>query len=759
MPYVIGAWRAAGTDPVAVDTELSGGLHVVADGTERLDIEYSRRKIGMRVVQSDTPNIVYKLLSLGTGPNDAYGKPTLLSADYGVDTLIGGNNISISNGTASLSSSITSDVTRITNVETGSFTILSGTTTTGSTAIFTTVSGTTVSASTYFGLPNSAISLKNEGSNLGTITSLDIVGNGINAAVVSNAGTITISDAGASSAGVITTGTQTFAGAKTFNSGITGSINGNAATVTDGVYTTSTNVITNAMLRDSTATSVIGRSAGTNGDPADISTATDNHVLRRSGGTLGFGTLANASLQNSSVTIGSTGISLGSSATTIGGLVSITSTGFTGSLNGNADTVTNGVYITSTNAVTNAMLRDSAATSVIGRSANSSGDPADISTATDNHVLRRSGGVLGFGTLANTSLQNSSVRIGITDISLGGDSTTIAGLSSVTSTGFTGSLNGNANTVTNGVYTTGDQTIGGTKTFTSTIAGNINGNAATVTNGVYTTGNQTIGGTKTFTSTIAGNINGNAATVTNGVYTTGDQTIDGIKTFSSNLIVQGNTTIGNSSLDTLTINALNVSIPNNLNFGTNRLYIHNSQNNVGIGKIPDSTVKLDVDGDVAGRLFVPSYIPSYQTAGNITKYTQGNVPRSWARIKYDPSTNAGSIENFGGYGISAVSITSTSGRIFIDSEASFGRQNNWFYHSSNLTMELGRLPTSIYTPIIIPITPTELVNGNTRFVFFVRNPAGDAINFSLMAQDYGEVNTGCLYFNFMLFGNLLGNLP
>lgn len=38
------------------------------------------------------------------------------------------------------------------------------------------------------------------------------------------------------------------------------------------------------------------------------------------------------------------------------------------------------------------------------------------------------------------------------------------------------------------VKLTGDQTIGGTKTFSSTISGSINGNAATVTNGVVTTG-------------------------------------------------------------------------------------------------------------------------------------------------------------------------------------------------------------------------------------------------------------------------------
>ena len=74
---------------------------------------------------------------------------------------------------------------------------------------------------------------------------------------------------------------------------------------------------------------------------------------------------------------------------------------------------------------------------------------------------------------------------------------------------FEGALNGNASTVTNGVYTQGNQTIAGVKTFSSTIVGSINGNSATVTNGVYTTGNQTIAGIKTFSSDIVGNLDGN----------------------------------------------------------------------------------------------------------------------------------------------------------------------------------------------------------------------------------------------------------
>jgi hypothetical protein len=55
-------------------------------------------------------------------------------------------------------------------------------------------------------------------------------------------------------------------------------------------------------------------------------------------------------------------------------------------------------------AVTNAKIRDGGACSVIGRSANSSGDVADISAASDGQILRRSGGVLGFGTIPASSV-------------------------------------------------------------------------------------------------------------------------------------------------------------------------------------------------------------------------------------------------------------------------------------------------------------------------------------------------------------------
>jgi hypothetical protein len=77
-----------------------------------------------------------------------------------------------------------------------------------------------------------------------------------------------------------------------------------------------------------------------------------------------------------------------------------------------------------------------------------------------------------------------------------------------------GGITGNAGTVTDGVYTTGDQTVDGEKTFLQPIAGDITGNAGTVTNGVYTTGDQTVDGEKTFLEPIVGDITGTADNVT-----------------------------------------------------------------------------------------------------------------------------------------------------------------------------------------------------------------------------------------------------
>jgi hypothetical protein len=73
--------------------------------------------------------------------------------------------------------------------------------------------------------------------------------------------------------------------------------------------------------------------------------------------------IPNGALVNSSVTIGSTTISLGGTATTIAGLTSVTSTTFVGALSGNATSATTAT--TATNATNTAITDDTTTASTV----------------------------------------------------------------------------------------------------------------------------------------------------------------------------------------------------------------------------------------------------------------------------------------------------------------------------------------------------------------------------------------------------------
>lgn len=101
-------------------------------------------------------------------------------------------------------------------------------------------------------------------------------------------------------------------------------------------------------------------------------------------------------------------------AGTGGGTVSSVDTG--SGLTGGPITST-GTIAVATNGISNTLFRQSAAYSVVGRSASTTGDVADISAASDHQVLRRSGTSIGFGAIA---LNQSGAVTGTLAVANGG---------------------------------------------------------------------------------------------------------------------------------------------------------------------------------------------------------------------------------------------------------------------------------------------------------------------------------------------------
>lgn len=121
------------------------------------------------------------------------------------------------------------------------------------------------------------------------------------------AGTITADVTGSSGSCTGNAATSTkLSSAKTF--ALTGDVTGSASSdLTTGpsiAATIANDAVTFAKIQNSAAAglSVVGRSAASAGDFAEITAATDGHVVRRSGSTVGFGTVATAGIADAAVT-------------------------------------------------------------------------------------------------------------------------------------------------------------------------------------------------------------------------------------------------------------------------------------------------------------------------------------------------------------------------------------------------------------------------------------------------------------------------
>lgn len=117
--------------------------------------------------------------------------------------------------------------------------------------------------------------------------------------------------------------------------------------------------VTHEKIEESIARSVLGVTGNAAAHVADIQAGTDGHVLRRSGTSIGFGTVATAGIAD--------------------------------------------------DAITHEKIEESAALSVLGVTGNAAAHVADIAAASDHKVLRRNGTSLGFGAVHTDGIANDAV--------------------------------------------------------------------------------------------------------------------------------------------------------------------------------------------------------------------------------------------------------------------------------------------------------------------------------------------------------------
>lgn len=143
----------------------------------------------------------------------------------------------------------------------------------------------------------------------------------------------------------------------------------------------------------------------------------------------------------------------------------------------------------------------------------------------------------------------------------------------------------------------------------------ITSSASSITAGIYGTGTYlpltfSTNGSEQMRLDTSGNLGiGNTPSGTYKFEVTGNGYFSTALTVNTDLTVNGNTTLGNASGDTLTFQASTVSTPNGLNFDSNTLVIDHTNNRVGIGNASPG-YPLDVTGVVN---IAPSNISGTQT--------------------------------------------------------------------------------------------------------------------------------------------------
>jgi len=293
---------------------------------------------------------------------------------------------------------------------------------------------------------------------------------------------------------------------------ITASLSGNATSVTNGVYTTDTGTVTNTMLA---------------------------------------GSIANGKLLNSSVTIGSTAVSLGSTVTSFSGLSTVTATTFVGSLSGTANNVVTNANLTgpitsignattiSTGVIDNTHISATGAIAYSKLNLSSSIMNADInnSAAIAYSKLNLAGNIVNADINAAASISYSKLNLSssITNSDVATNASIsysklnlVSGITNndISATGAIAYSKLNLSTSIVNADIATSAAIADTKLATISTSGKVSNSATTATSANTASAIVARDASGNFTAgTITASLSGNATSVTNGVYTTDTGTV------------------------------------------------------------------------------------------------------------------------------------------------------------------------------------------------------------------------------------------